>query len=98
MGTKPVCVACRRFYRPERNGTYFIEAKPRPGMIAPPGLEAPHHWQPYKIWMGDLWKCQGCGHEIIAGTGQHPVAEDYKEYFDEMIERTDADSIIVNDC
>ena len=25
---RPICVPCRRFYRPKKNGTYFLEGHP----------------------------------------------------------------------
>ena len=72
---KPICVKCRRFYRPKKNGTAFIEGMPIYGASVPAGLAAPELWQPYKLWMGDLWACPDCGSEIIVGTGVKPISE-----------------------
>jgi hypothetical protein len=94
---KPICVPCRRFYRPHRNGTYFVESKPIGGVTHPPGNEAPECWEPYKLWQGDLWKCMGCGHELIVGTGLLPISQDYMPGFKEDIELTRA-KITINDC
>jgi len=91
---KPICVPCQRFYRPQRNGRHFIEGMPiRPGAV--PGTSAPHDWKPYKVWMGDQWKCQGCGAEIIVGCGHRPIAEHYEETF---IEKMQGITLQINDC
>lgn len=95
---KPICVKCRRFYKPHKNGTYFVEAKPRGGSLAPAGLEAPEAWEPYKLWVGDLWRCSGCGAEIIVGCGNAPLSQDYKFSFEADIAATEADKITINDC
>lgn len=94
---KPVCVPCRRFYRPHRNGTAFIEAMPRGIEAAPPGLEAPNLWEPYKLWMADLWRCPGCGNEIIIGAGFAPLREHFHQDFAEQVEKWKAE-ITINDC
>ena len=85
---KPICMTCKLFYRPFRNGTYFTE-----GMQDGAG-----GWQPYKVWVGDLWKCKGCGHEMIVGTGHLPVSERHMHGFDELRTKTGADEININDC
>ncbi len=63
---RPVCVPCRRTYRPKKNGMAFVEMA---------------NGRQYKLWMGDLWKCPGCGHELISGVGLKPIAEHYQERF-----------------
>jgi hypothetical protein len=55
-------------------------------------------WKPYKVWVGDLWKCKGCGHEIIVGVGFCAVSEHYMDDFDEIRQRTGAKGININDC
>ena len=67
---KPICVKCQRFYRAKKNGYYFIEGMPDTGAL--PGTAEPEKWHPYKVWSGDLWACEGCGHELISGTGRKP--------------------------
>ena len=72
---KPICAKCKVFFRPETNGVAFEEGAPKSGAPHCNGKPAnPDDWGPYKLWMGDLWKCRGCGAEIIVGTGQKPVA------------------------
>jgi hypothetical protein len=50
-------------------------------------------WRPYKVWIGDLWKCPSCGHELIVGVGKEPLREHYQEGFEMVRERTKADKI-----
>lgn len=96
---KPICVPCRRFYRMKQGGFYFIEAMPKPGHDRPaPGNAMPEAWTPYKVWAGDLWHCPDCGHELVSGTGHHPVAEHYQPDFDAVVVRLDAGQFQVNDC
>lgn len=37
------------------------------------------HFGPYKLWSADVWRCPECGHTVICGFGQGPVAEHYQE-------------------
>lgn len=92
---KPICVPCQRFFRPKQNGKYFIEGMPESG--AEPGNSEPEKWKPYKLWAGDLWECNGCGSQIISGTGLNPISEHYKPDFAEQAQRLNAD-YQVNDC
>lgn len=96
---KPVCVSCQRFYRPEKNGYVLTEMMPKPHSLAalpvPPGTTAPEMWEPYKVWRGDLWKCQGCGHEIVVGFADLPTSEHYKPDFAQALAESQS---VVNDC
>src|SRR5215204_933512 len=99
---KPVCVPCARFFRPERNGYRFTEGMPDgtwPSGLGPtpPGVEHDAYWQPYKLWVGDLWRCQGCGAEIVVGVVAGPVAEHYQEGFAET-RHQGFNQLQVNDC
>jgi len=98
---KPICVGCRCFYRPVRTGQYFIEGMPNGS--TPPGeeirgLRRPDAWQPYKLWVGDKWKCPDCGHETISGVPGHPIAEHYQEEFMALAVTLRANDIQINDC
>ena len=84
---KPICASCSVFYRPHRNGTYFTECM----------QSADRGWRPYKVWMGDMWKCPSCGNEIIIGVGRDPLREHYEDHFEELRERTKADEINIVD-
>ena len=95
---KPVCVPCHRFFRIVKTGFYFVEGMPSPGEPYPvPGTSEPHRWNPYKIWSGDKWKCEGCGAEIVSGVGMHPIAEHYQTEFQATRARLNAE-YQVNDC
>ena len=94
---KPICVQCRRFFRPKRNGFYFLEGMPTENG-AVPGRSAPEKWAPYKLWVGDLWECQGCGAQILSGYCQHRIAEHYESDFKEQVAACGADQFQVNDC
>jgi len=86
--SKPVCMTCKLFYRAHKNGVWLTE-------MMPPYM-GETEWRPYKIWQADLWKCKGCGHEIIVGFGHNPVAIQHEEHFKNFIER--AKEIQINDC
>ena len=74
----------------------FVEGMPV-GATAQPGTSSPELWQPYKLWRGDLWKCQGCGHEIISGVASQPVSEHYTVDFEKVV-ATYGVTLQVNDC
>jgi hypothetical protein len=82
---KPICVKCQRFYRPKCNGIAFVENMPM------------GRAEPYKLWVGDLWECLGCGHELISGVGSQPVSEHYKADFKETVTSYKPE-ITINDC
>lgn len=93
---KPICHPCRRFFRPKLNGFYFIEGMPLAPRVKP-GLAEPEKWKPYKLWVGDLWKCHGCGTEIVVGFNSSPLAEHFQPDFEKKAERLGA-TYQVNDC
>lgn len=99
---KPICVPCQRFYRPEKNGEYFIEGYPVGPDRAEPGLAEPEKWQPYKLWCGDRWKCPDCGSVIIVGCGLEPVSIHHLPDFKTVAERAriamGGTILQVNDC
>jgi len=86
---KPVCVPCKLFYQPKKNGTYFEE-----GM---PVNEHPPTWSSYKLWVGDLWECAGCGAQIIVGVATEPVAEHYQPKYKSLVAKTNP-LLRVDDC
>lgn len=94
---KPVCVPCKRFFRVKKSGFYFLEGMPKTSG-ARPGVEEPENWQPYKLWAGDRYECQGCGAVILSGFGHSPIAERHHDDFEEMVKCTGADRLQVNDC
>lgn len=96
MTLKSICVRCQRFYRPKKNGICFVEQMPN-RKDAVPGVHSPDHWQPYKLWSGDLWSCHGCGHELIVGVAKLPLAEHYQDGFADAVISHNAE-VRVNDC
>lgn len=85
---KPVCVPCKLFYRPAKNGIEWIEGYPVFG-------DNEGEWAAYRVWMGDKWKCRGCGHEIVVGHGQGPMSEKHHADFEEY---TCHAELTINDC
>lgn len=106
MLVKPVCVKCKCFYRPEKNGFAFTEGMPNKmgeyGLNYSANIRGNRHpecWSPYKCWMGDLWKCPDCGNEIVLGViSSSPLAEHYQNDFEEKQKLYGADKLQVNDC
>lgn len=94
---KPVCVPCQRFYRPKRNGFYFLEGMPIVNG-AKPGKAEPGLWTPYKLWVADLWHCPDCGAEIVVGAAPFPIAEHYQPDFLDKVEWFGAAGLLVKDC
>ena len=94
---KPICVPCQRFFRAKQNGFYFIEGMPSVNKALPGTLE-PEKWKPYKVWVGDLWECEGCGATIVSGVGRGPLSEHYQDDFAACVKRTNASQLQVNDC
>lgn len=95
---KPVCRPCQRFFRPKKNGFAFVEGMPIGPDRPLPGTQEPEKWKPYKLWMGDLWHCQGCGAEIVVGVAPEPLAEHYQPDFEAKRASYPTASYIVNDC
>jgi len=93
---KPICVPCQRFFRVKHNGYYFIEAMPKGDSRDPlPGTVDAASWEPYKLWVGDLWACEGCGAQIVSGVASRPIAEHYQPEFADKICLS---QLQVNDC
>jgi hypothetical protein len=91
---KPACLSCRRFYRPYRNSVFITEGMPVT-TPAQSGWAEPGKWKPYKVWQADMWKCQGCGHELITGWGLQPYSEHYKDEFGKALALSQWQ---INDC
>lgn len=54
-------------------------------------------WESYKLWVGDLWQCPGCGAEIIVGVPPNPIREHYQADYQEMVAKLGAERRI-DDC
>ena len=85
---KPVvCVQCRLFFKVKKNGVALEEGMP----------DGRGGWQPYKLWLGDLWECLGCGAQIVRGFGSQPVAEHYEPTYQSQVRRL-SPQFRVDDC
>lgn len=97
MMPKPVCVSCKRFFRPYRTGQHVLEQMPTTN-YAPPGTLMESAWVPYKLWSADKYKCDGCGLEIVVGFGSQPYTEHYLPDFAAKLARVRDSAVVVNDC
>lgn len=63
-----------------------------------PGTSMADQWEPYKLWIGDLWECQGCKAQIVIGISLgSPVAEHFQPDFKDKVAMLNA-TFQVNDC
>lgn len=94
---KPICVKCGTFFKPKKNGVFALEQMPNGTAQGPtpPGTVNAQYWQPYKIWVGDLYECHSCGTEIVHGYSGSPISEHYKGDFGDWMNYV---TITVNDC
>jgi len=53
---RPVCVPCKREMKANKTGCVLELLSPAP--------------EPYQLWSGDEWKCDGCGATVITGYGR----------------------------
>lgn len=53
---------------------------------------------PNKVWLADLWECEGCGVQIVSGFASQPISEHYKPDFKQMQVAFHATQLLVNDC
>lgn len=93
---KPICVPCERFMRPKRNGYYFLEGMP--ATQRPDIGKGADGWEPYKLWVGDLWECPTCHHQLVSGVALHPIAEHYEPDFQRQVDVYGAERLLVKDC
>lgn len=83
-----VCVPCRKFFKIKLNGVAIEEGMPAGGKD---GM-----WRPYKLWLGDLYACEGCDTEMIF-LPDAPVAEHYQKDYAEWVQRLQP-AFRVDDC
>jgi hypothetical protein len=91
---KMVCVKCKTFYHPKRNGVVVNEQMPTNGR-AEPGTRDEAAWKPYKVWHADLWECRSCGHQVVSGFPPQAMAEHFQDRFAEALTHV---THTVNDC
>lgn len=86
-----VCRPCGTFFKILKNSVGVEEGMPN----------GSGGWQPYKLWDADLYKCEGCGAEVIAGFAREPLAEHYQGSYEqerEHIAGRPYGLTVVNDC
>ena len=54
-------------------------------------------WIGYKLWAADLWRCEGCGHEMVTGHGRKAFAVHYEPDYEER-RAAEPPIIRVDDC
>ena len=91
---KMACVKCQSFYHVKKNSVVVNEQMPVE-TAAEPGTIDPTAWEPYKVWVADLYECRECGHQVISGFGAEPTAEHFQKRFAEELARV---THTVNDC
>ena len=73
---RPVCPECNRELWPETNGVGVLD------MFRPSDSDKE---EPYEVYDADLWKCPGCGIEVVGGFGSGPIARHHDENFEKVI-------------
>lgn len=79
-----ICVKCQRIYVVKKNAVAFEEGRVVHHLDLETNIDAT--LEPYKLWMGDLWACPSCGHEVIVGVPQHPLAVHYQPSYSDSVE------------
>ena len=69
-----VCVKCQQRLRVEESGVVVVVM-----FNDPP--------EPYQLWSGDIWRCPGCGAEIVGGMGARPIAERWQPGFADCLQQ-----------
>ena len=82
-----ICVACRKFLRPKKNGVLIEEMSPQG-----------ETWAPYQLWHADLWECPGCRVQVVGGFGFEPVSEHYHPEYARVREAFGPVFLVVEDC
>lgn len=61
-----VCGKCGLFMDPQRANVALLE---KIGAVEK-GIGGP-----YRLWEADVWRCPGCGHEVVVVSGDRPMVE-----------------------
>jgi len=62
--SRPICVNCKREYQCKKN-EQLVNDKSFEGF-------------PATFWMGDLWECPACKHQVVTGRGKSIGLTDFK--------------------
>jgi hypothetical protein len=55
-------------------------------------------WQPYKLWVGDVWECRGCGAQVIVGVPPNPLAEHFDSEYAKRVAQVGGVKRHIDDC
>lgn len=66
---RPVCMKCKRELHPEENGVGVLDMA---------------NGRAYELFDADLWKCPGCGMEVVGGFGRKPIASHFEDNFKKL--------------
>lgn len=98
---KIVCIKCKRFFKPLKNGVYTLEQMPMGRDTRPrPGTLDEHLWNPYKLWRADLLQCEGCENKVVSGFACQAMLEHFEPEFNEVLKEVRGSPYLftVNDC
>lgn len=70
-----ICVPCEKEMQPVKVGV-LVEEHMDDG-------------SPYKIWQADLLGCPKCGHQIIAGFANSPVAHHHDSHYSKVLKEVE---------
>jgi hypothetical protein len=77
---------------------YFTEGRPLRSPDQGRDALEPVAWAPYKLWVGDLWKCPSCGAEILIGMARQPIDEHFTPTFAERERTLNPAGLRIDDC
>jgi uncharacterized protein with PIN domain len=84
MNHETVCCDCRTPFVPLKNDIIVNEVNDE-GMSV-------------RLWCADLWNCPSCGHRMIKGWGQNPIAEHYEEGYEASLSKCKATGVMFTVC
>lgn len=83
MLIRPVCKKCKVEFRVLSNSAAVIEMA---------------SFGPYQVFLADLWRCPGCGVEILGGMPQKAITQHHEEGFDATVAALRRDLDYVVEC
>ena len=78
---KPICVECQIEMYPHVNGCWVVYLF--------------RGDEPYKVHLGDIWRCPVCDKEVVKGIALEPILEHWKDDIKEAIRNAEQSGMIV---
>jgi len=78
---KLVCISCNLEMYPKKNGVYCVDLF--------------DNGEPYSITYCDIWKCNECGYEVLAGFANEPCAYHWQPDFGELLNKLSQSEIVI---